>query len=50
MASRFVPRVLKQVCERKLYYGTCSYYEKTRGYATQATIRPPIQVEGLAGM
>ncbi|SHO76633.1 Similar to S.cerevisiae protein ATP5 (Subunit 5 of the stator stalk of mitochondrial F1F0 ATP synthase) [Malassezia sympodialis ATCC 42132] len=33
MASRFVPRVFNQ----------------TRGYASQAAIRPPIQLEGLAG-
>ncbi|KAL4402823.1 ATP synthase F0 subcomplex subunit OSCP Atp5 [Malassezia pachydermatis] len=33
MAFRFVPRVLNQ----------------TRGYASQAAVRPPVQLEGIAG-
>lgn len=34
-------------------YASCAYIsdsQKTRGYASQAAIRPPIQIEGLAGM
>lgn len=34
-------------------YASCAHIsdsQKTRGYASQAAIRPPIQIEGLAGM